>query len=72
LPGIGRTFVLLCIASITYAAKPVHEGKVVGVKDGDTIVILTHSKQQIKIRLAEIDAPEQSQAFGQRSKQKSV
>ncbi len=45
------------------------EGKVVGVSDGDTITVLTDGRESIRIRLAEIDAPEKSQAFGQRSKQ---
>ena len=42
---------------------------VVGVSDGDTLTALTDDKQQIKIRLANIDAPEKNQPFGQRSKQ---
>ena len=44
-------------------------GKVVKVSDGDTITILDNSNQQHKIRFSGIDAPEKSQAFGQRSKQ---
>jgi hypothetical protein len=48
----GVLFILLCIASITYAAKPVHEGKVIGVSDGDTLTLLTPEKQQIKVHLA--------------------
>jgi len=44
-------------------------GKVVGVHDGDTLTLLDHSKRQIKIRLAEIDAPESRQPYGSRSKQ---
>lgn len=45
------------------------QGKVVGISDGDTITVLDGSKAQHKIRLAGIDAPEKSQAFGERSKQ---
>lgn len=44
-------------------------GKVVGVSDGDTITVLDADKIQYKVRLAGIDAPEKSQAFGERSKQ---
>lgn len=44
-------------------------GRVIGVSDGDTITVLDNSNTQHKIRLAGIDAPEKSQAFGQRSKE---
>lgn len=44
-------------------------GYVVGVSDGDTITVLDSSRQQHKIRLAGIDAPEKAQAFGDHSKQ---
>ena len=43
-------------------------GLVVSVHDGDTLTVLV-SKQQVKVRLAEIDAPELRQPFGNRSKQ---
>jgi len=45
-------------------------GRVVGISDGDTLTILDASNTQFKIRLAAIDAPEKSQPFGQRGKQK--
>lgn len=44
-------------------------GRVVGVSDGDTVTVLDSRNQQYKIRLMGIDAPEKSQAFGNRSKQ---
>lgn len=45
------------------------QGKVVSVADGDTLTVLDDKKNQHKIRLHGIDAPENAQAFGQKSKQ---
>ena len=44
-------------------------GKVVGVADGDTITVLDANRQQHRVRLQGIDAPEKAQPFGQRSKE---
>ena len=44
-------------------------GLVVAIADGDTLTVLNEDFQQVKIRLAEIDAPEKRQAFGTRSRQ---
>lgn len=46
-----------------------HTGRVVGVSDGDTFTMLDSRKQQIKVRLAEIDTPESAQPYGKRAKQ---
>ena len=58
----------LCLLSLATWAD-VLEGRVVNVADGDTITLLDGNRQQHKIRLAGIDAPEKGQAYGQRSKQ---
>ena len=42
--------------------------KVVGVKDGDTIVLLKNG-EEVTVRLYGVDTPEKSQAFGQKAKQ---
>jgi len=42
--------------------------KVIGISDGDTMTLLVEGKP-LKIRLANIDAPEKKQAFGQKSKE---
>lgn len=44
-------------------------GRVVAVSDGDTLTVLTVTKEQIKVRVNGIDAPEKAQPFGQASKQ---
>jgi len=43
-------------------------GQVVGITDGDTITLRVPSHPEIKVRLAEIDAPEKGQAFGTQSR----
>jgi endonuclease YncB( thermonuclease family) len=59
----------LAIMSTGFASGESFTGKVVKVTDGDTVVVLRAGNIQEKIRLAEIDCPEKSQAFGQRAKQ---
>jgi len=60
--------VLFFFCNLAVSAERI-EGRVVGVHDGDTVTLLMAGNQQIKIRLAQIDAPESDQAFGQRSKE---
>lgn len=60
---------LLLFALPSLAISATLQGRVVGVADGDTVTILTPERQQVKIRLGQIDAPEKAQPFGQRSKQ---
>lgn len=43
-------------------------GHIVSINDGDTVTLLVE-RQPINIRLAEIDAPERRQAYGNRSRQ---
>jgi endonuclease YncB( thermonuclease family) len=57
----------LLVAATAHAAELF--GTVVAVADGDTLTLLDASRQQHKIRLSGIDAPERRQAYGERSKQ---
>lgn len=57
---------LLALGQPALAADP-FSGRVVGIADGDTLTVLADGTPH-KIRLAEIDAPEKKQAFGERAK----
>ncbi|UVT20055.1 MAG: thermonuclease family protein [Nitrospira sp.] len=63
---------LLSIVLLALFAYPSHAtdftGRVVSVKDGDTIEVL-HNKNAERIRLVGIDCPEKKQAFGKWAKQ---
>src|SRR4249920_735525 len=60
---------LHCIPA--FADSWVIEGRVVALSDGDTITVLDSAKVQHKVRIAGIDAPEKSQAFGTASRKTS-
>lgn len=62
-------FILLFASSAIPATAEPLTGLIVGVTDGDTIKLLTPKKIVHKIRLSGIDAPENSQPFGTKSKQ---
>lgn len=49
-------------------APPALADRIVGIADGDTLTIL-RERAPLKIRLANIDAPEKKQPFGTRSRQ---
>lgn len=63
--GLTAALFLPCPA---FASETLH-GRVVGISDGDTLTLLDSHNRQHRIRLAEIDAPEKKQAFGQRSRE---
>ncbi|MDB5062369.1 MAG: hypothetical protein JWP67_2212 [Mucilaginibacter sp.] len=63
---LKRSFiVILSILILTTACNNNQETlyKVVKIKDGDTVELLSPDQQNITVRLAEIDCPEKSQAF---------
>lgn len=63
---VGTIFLALCL-SPAYAGEL--NGRVVGITDGDTLTLLATGNRQVKIRLAEIDAPEKGQPYGAKAKQ---
>lgn len=60
---------LLALLFALSAQAAVIDGRIVGITDGDTVILLDHGQVQHKIRLAGIDAPEKQQNFGNRSKE---
>lgn len=60
---------ILGVALSGVAAAATVTGKVVAIADGDTLTLLTSDRQQIKVRLAEIDTPERRQPYGTRARQ---
>lgn len=69
MPNWKHALLALLATTCLWAQAETITGKVVGVTDGDTVTLLDDAKRQHKIRLSGIDAPEKSQAFGQRSKE---
>lgn len=61
-------FFIFLSASTLYSQKLIL-GKVIGIKDGDTVVVIDSLNYQTTLRLAEVDCPEKSQAFGSKAKQ---
>ena len=59
---------LLCAACEATTAVDL-SGRVVKVADGDTITLRSGDGALVRVRLAEIDAPEQDQPYGRRSRQ---
>ena len=62
-------FLGLLLASTALGQEVIVPARIVGITDGDTVKALVADNQLLRIRLLNIDAPESSQAFGQRSKQ---
>lgn len=60
---------LLFLLSVAIAHAATITGRVVRIADGDTLTVLTAAKEEVKVRLHGVDAPESKQAFGNRAKE---
>lgn len=74
--GLGLVAIFLLLPSCPATPAPDSDreaeprilyGRVVGVTDGDTLTLLVN-REQVRIRLAQIDAPESNQPYGKRAK----
>lgn len=65
-----KSIFLFCFfISIISFSQTTLKAKVVGIKDGDTVVVLDSLNNQTTLRLAEVDTPEKNQPFGTKAKQ---
>jgi micrococcal nuclease len=68
--GLFKKIILLILITIScecYSQKLF--GKVIAIKDGDTVIVIDSLNNQTTLRLAEVDCPEKSQPFGIKAKQ---
>jgi micrococcal nuclease len=61
--------IALLLAGAALGQEAIVSARIVGITDGDTVKALVAGNELLRVRLSWIDAPEKSQAFGQRSKQ---
>lgn len=59
---------LLVLLTFAAAAQELR-GRVVGITDGDTLTLLTDARQEVRVRLSDIDTPERGQPYGDRARQ---
>lgn len=65
-PHIFIVLLILLVPLSTLAEQ--RQGRVIGVHDGDTFTLLEDGDRQSKIRMAEMDAPELKQPYGNKAK----
>ena len=58
---------VLVSTAVEAASKVSYTGRIVGIKDGDTYIVLSDNQQHV-IRLAHVDCPEKKQAYGNQAK----
>jgi endonuclease YncB( thermonuclease family) len=66
--GLYGLVVPALVAAAALWVASVQDGQVIAVNDGDTLVVRLEGRNQ-RVRLAEIDAPELHQPYGQRARE---
>lgn len=65
---IVRVFALALLFAASSFAKEPFGARVIGITDGDTLTVLTASKEQVKVRFFGVDAPEKGQPYSDKAK----
>jgi len=63
------SIIIILLLFISGYSQTLLTGKVIGIKDGDTVVVIDKLNKTTILRLAEVDCPEKKQAFGTKAKQ---
>ena len=66
LPGLLLALLLLAVPALADTLS----GRVVAIADGDTLTVLTEGREQVRVRLSDIDTPERGQPWGTRARQR--
>lgn len=61
--------ILLFFVFVKLNGQTLITGKVIGIKDGDTVEVIDKQNKTAILRLAEVDCPEKKQPFGKKAKQ---
>ena len=67
LPGL--LLALLLLPAVPALADTL-SGRVVAIADGDTLTVLTEGREQVRVRLSDIDTPERRQPWGTRARER--
>jgi micrococcal nuclease len=63
------SIIIILLLFISGYSQTLLTGKVIGIKDGDTVVVIDKVNNTTILRLAEVDCPEKKQPFGTKAKQ---
>ena len=64
--GLVLALLLLAVPALAETLS----GRVVAIADGDTLTVLTERREQVRVRLSDIDTPERGQPWGSRSRER--